>query len=259
MNVNDFYFRKLWRSILRGQRISSLHNKLQKIDILIEKGLNLEDEYKYIEKHNEDYDYVEWTNRNTPFKEALLEYEERLQFLYDRYEKDYVDQLLLFVSQRVKPTDYSIRICHRSHRVVEEFLKRYDGGSKFDLLSPFCSNEYIETLIGFKCIDVETLVQMCVHSYDKNQREIEIEFFVLPIEEMIIYYSVPNIWKRSSSSYGEEELLKKNIKLIKYYSPPASIEKIRNILFEQDHIYNAKYNKELPDLLSEIWKYYCDV
>jgi len=255
MSVNDLNFRKLWRSILRGQRISSLHNKLQKIDALIEKGLNLEDEYIFVEnKYNEDYNYVEWINRNTPFKQALLEYEERLQFLYDRYEKEYVDQLLLFVSHRVKPTYNSIIVCNRSHRVVEEFLKRYECDNKFHLLSPFCSNEYIETLIGFRCLDVEKLVQLCFESY-----EIEIEFFVLPIEEMIIYYTVSDIWKRRSASYGEEELLKKNIKSIKYYSPPASLEKIRNILFDQDHFYSVKYHKEIPELLSEIWKYYFDI
>lgn len=108
-----------------------------------------------------------------------------------------------------------------SRGVFEEYLRRYDGPK----LRFYPDLEYAEFLLGFELLDLETPIRARIYS----------EVKVLPIE-----------WVMLSKRRDRKEL----ISLIKRFSPPASLERMRRTELE---VWGESVGIE------EMWEYYSKV
>jgi hypothetical protein len=92
-SINDKEFRLIWNNILRNNNVDILHKELEKLDFF-----NLDDIYIY---NPQEYELDEWEICNTPFKEALIEYEDRYYTqVFSDEDKEYFDQLFLYLSDK---------------------------------------------------------------------------------------------------------------------------------------------------------------
>jgi len=92
-------------------------------------------------------------------KEVLIEYEDR-QYTrnFSDEEKEYFDQLFLYLSDKVNPTyteiDEMIYLgC--SNKALEEILKRYNGDRFKISFYPEMLSKSLEILVTFDCLDTE--------------------------------------------------------------------------------------------------------
>lgn len=108
-----------------------------------------------------------------------------------------------------------------SRGVFEEYLRRYDGPK----LRFHPEREYIEFLVGFELLDLETPIRITCYS----------EVKVLPIE-----------WVMLSKRRDRKEL----ISLIKRFSPPPSLERMRRTELE---VWGESVG------IDEMWEYYSKV
>lgn len=138
-----------------------------------------------------------------------------------RYEEEYsqyLTELLFWVVERTTPTKelierfaYSADIS--AFKPLEELLKRYDGKVTLNTFGSYYLMKWIEVLLGYSLLDIETMVPWTVPGTDGG------EVTVLPIEYVIIIYVLDH---DTDAQYVAKLLCT-------YGSPNPNLEKIRRV------------------------------
>jgi hypothetical protein len=144
----------------------------------------------------------------------------------------YLEELLFWVTERTTPTeDLLSDIFHHGYigkdpacvKAVDELLKRYEG----DTL-PFVKGPFLEMVLGYGYVNLEEFVDISISKFDMQTRTVySTDYKILPIEDVMITYS---LWRGCAYMSGIpviEEDLESMIKLLKKYgSPEPSLERM---------------------------------
>lgn len=229
-SINDTEFRPIWNNILRNNiDIDNLHKELFNLDFF-----NLDDTYIY---NPEEYEIHEWEICNTPFKEALSEYEDRYYTrVFSDEEKEYFDQLFIYLSDKVNPTQIEINdmiYLGCSNKALEEIFKRYNGEPFKISFYPEMLMKSLEILIGFDSLDIENKVTIYSRNYGKSCE-------VLPIDSLIISYILHSLNDFHCDTKLDE--IKDKINILKIYCSPSSFTKIKDFILYLENI-NIEFHK----------------
>jgi|LauGreDrversion4_2_1035121.scaffolds.fasta_scaffold18738_8 hypothetical protein len=174
----EIEFNSIFFNIIHGNSKEYLYYAFERIDELIKEGFDINSSIQ--DEHGDENHILSHILSEFHYRDCLFP-----------EEKEYMDEIFYFLSERVVPVEKSIlefQSCMTDYKILEEFLKRFDKKISYNEYIRYCPNyhsSYLEVILGFSCLDINHKFNY-IKAYQKNGFTFYCNHRILPLEASII-------------------------------------------------------------------------